>query len=282
MVGGQISNTLDFAFIPRIFSVSPISAPTIGNVPVSIRGSSFGLTPGTVVIGVSCPIVSWNDVAIVCTLPPGTGQAVPIIITTDAGRTPISPMRFTYDPPVINSITPGGGAAGGGYPLTIAGRNFFTSGVGVTVGAASCPVIDDVDNPTYDRIICTLPPGAPGAASDVIVSVAEWRSNRLQYYYDPFMLTDTTVEPDGLVKITGTSFGVDIGTATVNGLPCVIASWSDSLVTCTLQDIPASVTSVDLNASNGVGAVWVGRRALSEAGLGAEEVSGLQNPVLSC
>ena len=177
---GNVSNSASFAYLsPQITSVSGPRPTTGGNI--TIQGKSFG--PGgsgyAVKIGaLSCPTVDWNNTSIVCTAPPGAGSVT--LQVTAANQSSFG--SYSYDSPVITSVTPNSGAAAGGIPIQIQGNNFGPNGVSrsVAVGSAQCAVSAF----THTSITCQLPVGTPGTTAQVKVTVAGKTSNTFNFTYD--------------------------------------------------------------------------------------------------
>lgn len=105
-VGGtSISNTFSFnVTAPTINSVSP-SADNIGAL-ISISGSGFGVTQGSVRIGgYSCTIVSWNETFISFRVPGNFSSPGFYTLQVTAGEQTCS-RNFEVLAPVITSMSP--------------------------------------------------------------------------------------------------------------------------------------------------------------------------------
>jgi len=153
IVGGQQSNTVNFAIQTLISGHDPIS--TAGGQLV-IRGNFFN-TSGTTLVKVGntdCtdPQINEDRTVLTCTLPNGSGRNSKITVTNDGVEiSNPSNILFSYAPPTITSvskITKEGGA------ITIEGASFNVP-VQVNVGEYICnePVVEN-----YGRITCTLDP----------------------------------------------------------------------------------------------------------------------------
>jgi hypothetical protein len=82
--GGQPSNPLliDYA-PPSIHAISPLAAPA--GTTLTIQGASFGVSPAVVTIaGNVCSAISQTHTTIECTVPAGTGEDVPVVVTSAA------------------------------------------------------------------------------------------------------------------------------------------------------------------------------------------------------
>jgi hypothetical protein len=112
--GGQAANTVFFTYeqpAPAIASLSPTTGPEAGGTVLTLAGSDFGATAGIVTVdGAACPVLTWNDGEITCTLPAGTGADVPVLAVNEAGASSNTAL-FSYvaaPPPAV----PGLGAVG--------------------------------------------------------------------------------------------------------------------------------------------------------------------------
>src|SRR5687767_7948650 len=65
-----------------VFSVTPSSYETIGNIKITINGTSFGTSGNVKVGGVDCPLAGngWSHTSIECILPPGQGKNVSVVV----------------------------------------------------------------------------------------------------------------------------------------------------------------------------------------------------------
>ena len=177
--GGQASGYQLFDYIasPSIAGASPFSLPTAGGISLTISGSNFGSSFGTVMIGSAICIPStWTNTAIVCTAPAGEGSPMLSVKTSD-DRTS-NTIRLSYVAPMITSINPASGPAAGGTTIEVMGTNFGLNAV-VTVGGQPCvPVMPQ----SHQRYVCTVPAGAAGPAP-VMLSVGGQSSAPIPYTY---------------------------------------------------------------------------------------------------
>jgi hypothetical protein len=222
---GQVSNNKLFSYSnPSVVSVSPVTAPTSGNINVTISGASFGTVAGVVTIdGNDCPVVSQNHSTIVCTAPAGQGQDVTLRVTVDLVQS--SPVfLYSYDGPEITQVTPLNGTTEGGFRITILGDNFGVGGAVVLVGGVSCPVF----TLTHTNITCTLASGE-GEDRFVIVTVGAQSSAapHPKFAYNAPVIFSATPRTDftaggSVITITGENFGTS-GFATLGSL-CTLAA----------------------------------------------------------
>jgi large repetitive protein len=121
LVSGQnVTNSSFFGYLgPTISSISPSNGPTGGGVPITLSGSSFGLStsPNLVYVGNSlCPIVpgSYTSARVVCTLPVGALTAYVTLIVVGASN---ATVQFAYDNPILSSVVPNTGLTQGGMSV---------------------------------------------------------------------------------------------------------------------------------------------------------------------
>lgn len=97
---------------------------------------------------------------------------------TETGR---GTGSFTVTPGVLQSMTPNGGPAAGGTPVTIVGTGLLGTTI-VYFGAAQATNVAVVSD---GLVTCTAPGGAPDALVNVNAFVRGVASNAVQYQYGP-------------------------------------------------------------------------------------------------
>jgi hypothetical protein len=122
---------------PILTSALPTYGPTRGGTTVVLRGSNFGITPPSITFaGLPCinsvPFaVSPLHDTLSCVSPVGVGADLAVVVAvtgqSSAGRS--SPTLWTYDPPVVLSISPASGPTAGA-PLT----NVTSDGINYSLG----------------------------------------------------------------------------------------------------------------------------------------------------
>ena len=120
----------DFSYTPAVTSISPTFGPAHGQTTVTISGNNlcdvsaahFGPNPSPSV-RVTPPPRGSSVCTVSAVSPPGT--AVVDVTLTDPGGTSLTGPQddFSYTP-VVTSISPTFGPAGGGTTVTISGNNF--------------------------------------------------------------------------------------------------------------------------------------------------------------
>jgi RHS repeat-associated protein len=187
---------------PSITALQPANGPV--NWPVTIQGSNFGTTPGSVTFynNKSAPIVSWIPGTIQVTVPSGAEDG-PVTVTTSAGTSP----GVTFDvipPPALSSISPS--SAHRNDTVTITGTNFLA-----TQGNSTVTFGTSTASPTsWNNTTIVTPVPADANTGNVVVTVSGQPSNAL-----PF----TVIIPGSLGgTITRTSGGTALAGATVQAV----------------------------------------------------------------
>jgi large repetitive protein len=155
----QTSNTLPFSYDPPfIESMEPASTPTYGSQLVLV-GQNFGEAEGEVYFmrpngnaGEQFRVYSWADSRIVCHVPAGQGENLPVVVRVAESEQTSNTLLFSYDPPQIDEFSPLSGHKG--MQLTITGENFGLQGT-VTVGDANWEIVSW----NHTEIVCTVPYG---------------------------------------------------------------------------------------------------------------------------
>ncbi|MVM38942.1 hypothetical protein GO730_17660 [Spirosoma sp. HMF3257] len=206
-VSGQLStSSVAFSYdAPSITSIAPASGPTSGGSVISLSGQSFG-TSGVVTIGgvrASLTGAGWSHSRIECLLPSGQGVNLPVVVTRADGQVSNS-LAFTYDAPLIASITPASGSTTGGTSLTLTGVNFGLNSANVTMGGQ--PAV--ISQQTHTQLVVTSPSGSAGPQA-VVVTLNGQVSNSVNFTY---------VAPAGTALVKVQSLDGDNGQTTNNSI----------------------------------------------------------------
>ncbi|HVB10148.1 MAG TPA: IPT/TIG domain-containing protein, partial [Bacillota bacterium] len=164
---------------PVITSLSVDHGPTAGGNQVVIGGNDFGTSPTVTFGGAPAPLFSASQTSITVTAPPGQGSV--LVVVTGSGQAS-NGATYTYDPPLVTTVSPFGGPTAGANTVVIDGVNFGTSPT-VTFGGVPAAVVTR----TQTSITVTAPPGVGSVA--VVVTVAGQASNPAPYIYDAPQLT---------------------------------------------------------------------------------------------
>jgi len=204
---------------PTVTDVNPINGPTKGGTIVTIGGANFGtgetnVQPQVSVGGASCQQVVWvSSTSILCETPDGVGGHKPIVVVVDGvSSAPDQDAIFNYDPPTVQAIEPGHGAASGGTVVTIIGNNFgaTNNNPSVTIGGRPCQSVVWLGN---TQLKCVSPAGI--GIGDVRVFILDESSPEnfgTIFEFDAPLITK--LEPNHgpstggfTVTVVGTNFG---------------------------------------------------------------------------
>jgi IPT/TIG domain/Tyrosine-protein kinase ephrin type A/B receptor-like len=201
---------------PSITSVSPAVFATVGGSTITIDGNDFGDVVGTATIdGTPSPIASWTSSQIVCTVPPGQGSLVALVVSTPLEFGSSAPFFVHYAAPVITGISPANGPTSGQNVVTIIGSNFGTDPTLQAVEFLGFGNATLIPSPAIDRhhtMYATVPSGA-GTAIPIIVYVAGHKTTADSsdlFSYDAPRIDAITPQPVPLknhrVTINGANF----------------------------------------------------------------------------
>ncbi|XP_036695436.1 plexin-B3 isoform X9 [Balaenoptera musculus] len=208
---------------PSIDSVEPLTGPPEGGLALTILGSNLGrdfadVQDAVSVAGRPCspdPSLYRISARIVCvTSPAPNGTVGPIQVAIKSRSPGISTQHFTYQDPVLLSLSPQWGPQAGGTQLTIHGQHLQTGGnISAFVGSQPCRIREPV---CPEAIVCrTTPQASPGEA---VVRVVFGRAQRtllaspFRYTADPQLVAaEPSVSFRGggrLIRVRGT--GLDV------------------------------------------------------------------------
>ena len=178
--------------VPLISGFAPASAAQ--GTPLTIYGSNFGTSPGTVSLGGAqvplANITSWSASSIVLTVP--ASGAPGVIIVSASGVTATSPSQFQYIPAdfTVSSPSPSTvtayptGAASGSFTKTISGANFS--------GTISLSYI--VPSQISGSLILSIPSVLPGPGTFTGTAAAAYGAQQGTYNV---IITASGVKSDG-------------------------------------------------------------------------------------
>lgn len=258
---GQSSTAARFTYLapsaPAIADLTATSHARTGGGILSIDGAGFEDGVAEVEIGgVACVVTSQGANHVECLIPPGAGDHLPSTIRVGDG----APARFafSYDPPVITSVSPPSGSLSGGTQLVIAGRNLGPAPL-VLVGGSLCALTS-----VRDSAITCVTPSSPklGDAAVVMLSAGQTSlATPATFTYQPVSAPRVdTVKATSLARagggtliLDGAEFG-DAAVVTVGGLPCEVQAQTNTHIECLLPpgagvNVPGSVTFGGLRGS---------------------------------
>ena len=223
-VAGQKSNpplTLDY-YPPGITSVSPATADTAGGTLITLFGTNFG-TVATVQLGTNvCALQSVSHTAILCTVPPGQGVGLSLVVTVSQQTN--QPFYFSYGSPVITSVTPSVLPTAGGALITVSGKNFGQT-PRVTLDGAVCTI---ATNGFASNSIVFISPVGQGTAKKLAVVVdSQTSAPYLMNYRPPSVAAVTPFSAPTSGRTTVTILGADFGinpVVTLGGTVCNLSS----------------------------------------------------------
>jgi hypothetical protein len=197
---------------PTVSSVSPSAGPLGGAISVTITGTNFA---GATAVSFGGTAASSYHVdtssQITATSPAGAAGAVDVTVTTPSGTSSVvGADTFTYEaPPVVSSVAPSSGQAGGGTSAIISGTD-LTGASAVMFGGTPATGFT-VNNST--QITATSPAGT--GLVDVTVTTAGGISATVaadRFTYVPAPIVSSVAPSSGQqsggtsVIITGTDF----------------------------------------------------------------------------
>ena len=177
----NLNTTYQYA-IPVIFGLVYSQAPTTGLINVGgsispallpINGVNFGLATSNIVVIVgtqASALVNWlSGGQLRCSIPAGAGTNLFVSVIVDGqANAPTGLASFSYDPPVIETVSISGSFnTTGGAIISINGTNFGPPSLSVSVFLASLPCAS-ILHFSHTNIQCTSP---AGAGHNLLISV---------------------------------------------------------------------------------------------------------------
>uniref|UniRef100_G1RSY4 Plexin B3 n=1 Tax=Nomascus leucogenys TaxID=61853 RepID=G1RSY4_NOMLE len=197
---------------PSIDAVEPLTGPPEGGLALTILGSNLGRAFADVQYAVSVasrpcnpePSLYRTSARIVCvTSPAPNGTTGPVRVAIKSQPPGISSQHFTYQDPVLLSLSPRWGPQAGGTQLTIRGQHLQTGGnTSAFVGGQPCPILEPV---CPEAIVCrTRPQAVPGEAAVLVVFGHAQRTllaSPFRYTANPRLVA---AEGGRLIRVRGT------------------------------------------------------------------------------
>jgi large repetitive protein len=191
---------------PIIQQFSAASAPTAGGITITIHGLNFGTSRIAQVGGNTISLQpASTHTQLVGLLPAGQGTNLPLRVIV-GGRISNS-LSFSYDAPLLTSVSPATGATAGGSLITLTGSNFGVSPM-VFIGTQTAPLAQPS---SHNTLVVTSPAGA-GAGLPVKVLVVDRFSNIGSFSYLPPTITSISPASGPIaggtrITINGANFG---------------------------------------------------------------------------
>jgi hypothetical protein len=209
--GAVASTALATGSQPRVTSLNPSHGPATGGTQVSIRGTSLS-TASAVHFGSASAGFRLESGRIEATAPAGSGT-VHVTVTTPVGTSAAGTADLYSYEPVVTSISPASGPAGGGAAVTITGAGLAEA---TAVMFGSLPAKEfTVESPTS---IIAISPAAPEGQVGIRVTSPQGTSRNSAKDTFKFTPTVTGVSPNsgppvGGTPVTVTGTGFEIGEA---------------------------------------------------------------------
>jgi hypothetical protein len=188
---------LSAAAPPRISALSPAAGALDGGFVVTISSLAFDFAPGALVfIGGHPAAASPLAGSLVVVVPPGTRTGpVDVAVTNPDGQSDVLADGLDYyvPAPLLASLTPACGPAGGGTDVILSGRG-FRAGAGATVGGVPLSGLTRIDSATLRG---TTGASRPGSGDAMVVNLdgqADTRSGG-------FTFTDATHPCPGVTQV---------------------------------------------------------------------------------
>ena len=222
---------------PDISRLDPNSG--LVDASVTIEGSNFGTTSGTVTFnGTTASTTRWDSDEIQTSVPSGATSG-PVVVRTSGGQSSAGvTFTVTLPAPVISRLDPNSGLVDAG--VTIEGSNFGTSSGTVTFNGTTA----STTSWATDEIQTSVPSGA--TTGPVVVRTSGGQSSAgVSFTVTIPAPVISRLDPDsGLVDasvtIEGSNFGTTSGTVTFNGTTASTTRWdSDEIQT----SVPSGATS---------------------------------------
>jgi RHS repeat-associated protein len=222
---------------PNITGISPTSGTV--NTSVTISGSNFGATQGSSSVrfngAVATTITSWSNTQIVASVPSAASTGPLTVIVNGIGSN--KNFSFTFYNPVISSISPPQGPAGGMINLNGSGFGALQSNSTVQFNGAA---VAGIDSWSDTNIRLNIPTSASLGQSTLNVTVGGITSANAQFTVIESMsisgISPTSGSVGTNVTINGGGFGATQSNSVANfwGVAANIVSWSDTSIVTTV------------------------------------------------
>lgn len=233
-VSGLTTDTYEINYNPPKISDKLLSAPTSGG-DVTIHGKNFGNAKAAKrsvkFMGKEMIIRSWNHSEVVFVVPAGVGPNKDVVLSVNKQSAKI---KFSYEPPFINSITPSSGPTQGGNLLTISGRSFGFQ-PSISVGQNLCPLTQT----NHDNLVCRVPAGQGTKLPIRIVMGSQVSTTNITYSYDVPVVsginpTEGSTTGSYLLTIMGSNFGLK-PMVSIASLACNVTKSTHNDIVCLMS-----------------------------------------------
>lgn len=187
------------ALAGTVAGISPADGATAGGYEMTITGTGFGTTPGTVTIGGNAAgFVTWSDTEVDVVVPPGEPGTVPVVVTDSTGDVS-NALSFTYDAPLISGLSPSAVSTAGGTPVALTGTNFGTPPGTVSIGNDTATIVSWSDN----AIVISTPAEAAGSATLTVTAGGETSNAEFLTYQTPLASSSAGSPPRPATRAAG-------------------------------------------------------------------------------
>jgi uncharacterized protein (TIGR03437 family) len=233
-----------------------------------VNGTGFGTSQGSITIngltgqgsitinGLTGTVLAWTDTQ-VCASLQGVGVGTASVQISNVVGSSNTLGFGVVSVPVVDNFVPR--STGSGLPVTITGSGFGAQSGGVFLSVFGPQFPMGIVSWTDTQIVATVPTGTSVGTYHMYVSTRGldvFTGSNFNIISPPTItsLQLETVAIRGTQCVTGTGFGPNLGTVTVNGIDSdSISAWSDTQVCATLPFGVAAGTA-NLHVSNGAGA----------------------------
>lgn len=237
------SGTLDKIFSfdrPVITATDSMNAPASGGAALTIFGTNFGNADVSATVsvgGTKCSATVWiSPTQMVCTAPAGRGAARSVVATVSSPVSDVNTnstvdyvaqvsstfLAFSYDSPVVTSLSPANSAVAGRGVVTVTGTNFGTAdnvAVPVFLGVTRCSTTTWL---TGTAVTCTVAVGTGARLEATVVVEGLQGSTPMMYSYDAPVVTRVTfVNAPTTTGVSITVFGKNFGPEALPAQPVV-------------------------------------------------------------
>ena len=210
--------TYSYNIAPSLSSISPQGGSLAGGTFITIDGTGFLVGASVTVGGGTCSGATISPTQITCYTPGGSAGVKSIIVSNPDSQSATLSSSYTYqNAPTVTSVTPSGGALGGGTAVTITGTGFL-SGATVGFGGSACTGLNVASSTS---ITCVTTSHTTGAVSvQVINTDNQFDGLAAAFSYNPAP-TIATVSPSSGATGGGTNIAI-YGTGFISGVTVMI------------------------------------------------------------